>query len=134
MSGTRIATAGADDASVTPFSVRSGARAAAWRFVLQRASAAVLAACVIVHLVTIIYAVRNGLSAEAIVARMRANPAWPAFYAIFVVAVAVHAPLGLRAIADEWLGLRGRAFDVVLALFALVLLASGLYAVVALAV
>jgi fumarate reductase subunit C len=133
VSGTRTAAAGTDDVSVTPSSVRSGARAAAWRFVLQRASAAVLAACVVVHLATIIYAVRNGLSAEAIVDRMHANPAWPAFYAIFVVAVTIHAPLGLRAIADEWLGLRGRAFDALLALFALALLAGGLYAVLALA-
>jgi fumarate reductase subunit C len=110
-----------------------GARYAAWRFVLQRASAAVLALCVVVHLATIIYAVRHALSAQAIVERMHANVLWPAFYTLFVVAVAVHAPLGLRAVADEWLGLRGRATDVVLALIALVLLGGGLYAVGSLA-
>ena len=106
-----------------------GARYAAWRFVLQRASAAVLAVCVVVHLVTIIYAVRHQLTAAAIVARMHVSVFWPAFYVIFVVAVTVHAPLGLRAIADEWLGLRGRGTDAVLALIALVLLGGGLYAV-----
>ena len=63
---------------------------------------------------------------------MHANPAWPAFYVLFVVAVAVHAPLGLRTIADEWLGLRGRSTDAVLTLLALVLLGGGLYAVFAL--
>ena len=110
-----------------------GVRYAAWRFVLQRASAMVLALCVVVHLATIVYAVRHALTAEAIVARMHSSLFWPTFYALFVVAVAVHAPLGLRAIADEWLALRGRATDVVLALFALVLLAGGLYAVVSLA-
>lgn len=109
------------------------ARYAAWCFVLQRASAAVLALCVVVHLATIIYAVRHALSAQAIVGRMHANILWPAFYTLFVVAVAVHAPLGLRAVADEWLGLRGRATDVVLALIALVLLGGGLYAVGSLA-
>ena len=108
-------------------------RYAAWRFVLQRASAAVLALCVVVHLATIVYAVRHALTAEAIVNRMHASLLWPAFYALFVVAVAVHAPLGLRAIADEWLALRGRATDAVLALFALALLGGGLYAVVSLA-
>jgi len=108
-------------------------RAAAWRFVLQRASAAVLALCVVVHLATIIYAVRHGLTSDAIVARVRANPAWPAFYMVFVIAAAIHAPLGIRAIADEWLGLRGRGADVVLALIALVLLGGGLYAVGSLA-
>ena len=108
-------------------------RYAAWRFVLQRASAAVLAACVVVHLATIIYAVRHALTAEAMVARIHANILWPAFYSVFVVAVAIHAPLGLRAIADEWLGFRGRATDVVLVLFALLLLGGGLYAVASLA-
>jgi fumarate reductase subunit C len=110
-----------------------GVRAAAWRFVLQRGSAAVLAVCVVVHLAAIIYAVRNGLSADAMVARMHGNRAWPAFYVIFVVAVAIHAPLGLRAITDEWLALRGRAVDVVLAVVALVLLGGGSYAVWSLA-
>jgi fumarate reductase subunit C len=106
-----------------------GARAAAWRFILQRASAAVLALCVVVHLATIIYAVRHGLRADAIVERVRGNAFWPAFYAVFVVAVAIHAPLGLRAIFDEWLGFRGNLADVVLAAIALGLLAGGLYAV-----
>jgi len=63
-------------------------RYAAWRFVLQRASAAVLAICVVVHLATIIYAVRHQLTAAAIVARMHASAFWPAFYTIFVVVVA----------------------------------------------
>lgn len=107
----------------------SGVRYAAWRFVLQRASAALLAVCVVVHLATIIYAVRHQLTAAAIVARMHASAFWPTFYTIFVVAVAIHAPLGLRAIADEWLALRGRGADVVLAVIALVLLSGGLYAV-----
>ena len=59
--------------------------------------------------------------------------AWPAFYTIFVVAAAIHAPLGLRTIAEEWLRLRGRGTDAVLTLFAAVLLVVGLYAVRALA-
>lgn len=108
-------------------------RYAAWRFVLQRGSAAVLALCVLVHLATIIYAVRHALTADAIVARMHATPFWPAFYTLFVVAVAIHAPLGLRTIADEWLAWRGPATDTVLALFALVLLGGGIYAVASLA-
>jgi fumarate reductase subunit C len=107
----------------------SAIRAAAWRFVLQRASAAVLAVCVVVHLATIVYAVRHGLSSAAIVARMHASAAWPAFYGAFVVAVAIHAPLGLRSIADEWLGLRGRGVDAALGLVASVLLGGGMYAV-----
>ena len=104
-------------------------RAAAWRFVLQRASAVVLGVCVVVHLVGIVLAVRQGLSAEAIVERMNANALWPAFYATFVAAAAIHAPLGLRVIADEWLGLRGRGVDTVLIAIGIGLLGGGLYAV-----
>jgi fumarate reductase subunit C len=107
-------------------------RYAVWRFVLQRGSAAVLALCVVVHLATMIYAVRHALTAGAIVARMQASVAWPAFYTLFVVAVAIHAPLGLRTIVDEWLGLRGPVVDVLLACAALVLLGGGLYAVASL--
>lgn len=107
--------------------------AATWRWLAQRISAAVLAACVLVHVATILYATRHGLSTEAILARTHASRLWPAFYGLFVVAVAVHAPLGLRVILDEWSGLRGRALDVLLLLFALALLAGGLRAVSAIA-
>jgi fumarate reductase subunit C len=109
------------------------ARAATLRFLAQRASAAVLALCVVVHLATIVYATRQGLSAAQLVARVQGSAAWPAFYAVFVVAVAIHAPLGLRAILDEWAGWRGRAVDVLLAAFALLLLVLGLHAVQVLA-
>ena len=109
------------------------AAAASWRWLAQRGSAAVLAVCVVVHLCTIVYATRRGLSAEAMLARAHASVAWPFFYGVFVAAVAVHAPLGLRVILDEWSGLRGRVIDALLALFALTLLVGGLRAVVAVA-
>ena len=101
------------------------AAATSLRFAAQRLSAIVLAVCVLVHLVTIVYATRHGLSAAAIVARVRSGAFWPAFYAVFVAAVAVHAPLGVRVILDEWSGLRGRGVDVLLALFGGVLLVAG---------
>lgn len=78
----------------------------------QRASAAVLAVCVVVHLVTIIYAVRNGLSATEVLGRTRGSTAWAGFYSIFVAAVAVHAPIGLRSVLAETFNWRGRALDV----------------------
>lgn len=93
-------------------------------FLAQRASAAVLALCVLVHLATIMIAVRGGLSAAEILARVRANGAWAAFYVLFVLAVAVHAPIGLRTVAREALGWRGLSLDwaAVAAGFALALL------------
>ena len=109
------------------------AAAATWRWLAQRMSAAVLAVCVLVHLATILYATRHGLTAEAMLARAHATLLWPVFYGVFVVAVAIHAPLGLRVILDEWSGLRGRLLDGLLVLFALALLLGGVRAVTAIA-
>jgi len=95
----------------------------------QRASAAVLALCVVVHLCTIIYAVRGGLSGAEILARTRGNAGWFAFYALFVIAVSVHVPIGLRSIFSEWLDWRGASRDWVLAAFAVLLALFGLRAV-----
>jgi fumarate reductase subunit C len=100
-------------------------------WVADRASAAVLAVCVLVHLVTIIYAVRGGLSAAEILGRTRGNAAWFAFYSIFVLGVAVHAPIGLRSVFIEWLGWRGKSRDGVLLVFSVILLAMGMRAVLA---
>ncbi len=97
----------------------------------QRVSAAVLAVCVVVHLATIVYAVRGGLSAEEILGRTRGNHAFLVFYATFVLAAAVHAPIGLRAVAIEWLGWRGISRDIALSLFAMFLAWMGLRAVLA---
>jgi fumarate reductase subunit C len=100
-------------------------------FVAQRLSALVLAFAVAVHLATILYAIRGGLTAGEVLARTRGNDWFLAFYIVFVVAVAIHAPIGLRNIVREWTAWRGRSLDVVLAVFALVLLALGLRAAVA---
>ena len=97
----------------------------------QRASAAVLAICVIVHLVTIIYAVRNGLSAAEILGRTRGNVAWAAFYALFVAAVVVHAPIGLRNFLSETFNWRGSSLDVAVTAVALTLAMWGFRAVLA---
>ncbi|MHB1245116.1 MAG: hypothetical protein ACYCZH_01655 [Sulfuriferula sp.] len=95
----------------------------------QRISAALLALCVTVHLATMIYAVRHGLSAAAILERTRGNWGWAGFYLLFVLTVSVHAPIGMRTICGEWLGLSGPWVDAVLAILAVVLAAVGLRAV-----
>lgn len=95
----------------------------------QRASAAVLAVCVVVHLVTIVYAVQGGLSAAEILSRTRGNVAWFAYYSLFVLAVTVHAPIGLRPVLGEWLGWRGRSRDLALLFFAAGLAWLGMRAV-----
>ena len=100
-------------------------------FAAQRISAAVLAFAVAVHLVTIIYAVRTGLAAEEVLGRTRENVWFLAFYLVFVVAIAIHAPIGLRNIVTEWTTWRGRSLDVALAIFAVVLLLLGVRAALA---
>jgi fumarate reductase subunit C len=100
-------------------------------FVAQRLTAFVLAFAVAVHLGTILYAVRGGLTAADILARTHGNAAFAAFYGVFVVAVAIHAPIGLRNVLREWTRWRGGSLDIAVALFSVLLLVLGLRAVFA---
>ncbi|MGH8689575.1 MAG: succinate dehydrogenase [Burkholderiales bacterium] len=88
-----------------------------------------LAICVAVHLFTIVYAVQGGLTAAEILARTRGSTAWLAFYSLFVLAVTVHAPIGLRSVLGEWLGWRGRSRDFCLLAFSGALAWLGMRAV-----
>jgi len=97
----------------------------------QRFSAMVLALCVVVHLVTMIYAVRSGLSAAEILGRTQGSVAWFAFYTLFVIAVAVHAPIGLRTVISEMFNWRGRGLDVLTGVIGLSLAMWGMRAVIA---
>lgn len=97
----------------------------------QRISAMVLAVCVIVHLLTMIYAVRSGLSGAEILGRTQGNVGWFAFYAVFVAAVSVHAPIGLRTILAESFNWRGSGANLFAAIIGLGLAGWGLRAVVA---
>ncbi len=77
-----------------------------------------LALCVVVHLATMIYAAHAGLGAAQILERTRGNVVWLGFYSVFLLAVVVHVPIGLRAVLSEWLGWRGASRDAFLAAFA----------------
>lgn len=100
-------------------------------WVAQRAASVVLAFCVLVHLVTIVYAVRNGLTAGEILARTRGSLGWGAFYTTFVLASAVHGALGLRTVAGEWLRLRGPGAELLTTVAGVALTILGLRAVAA---
>lgn len=100
-------------------------------YMLQRLSAAMLAPLVLLHLGLIIYAIEGGLSAGEILARTRSSLLWPILYTVFIGAVAVHAPLGVRNIITEWTGKRGGVVDIFLIAFFLLLVFSGLRAVLA---
>jgi len=101
------------------------ARAQVWLWIAQRATAAVLAVCVLVHLVLMIYAVRGGLSAAEILGRTSGSVGWLVFYGVFVAAVAVHGPIGLRNILTETFGWRGAGLNLLVAVIGLALLVWG---------
>ena len=77
----------------------------------QRLTAIIMAPLTLGHLVVMIYAVQDGLSVAEILARTRGSVAWFLFYGSFVLAVAVHAAIGLRVIIYEWLDVRGVALS-----------------------
>lgn len=98
-------------------------------FALQRLTAMLMGPFVIVHLLVILYAVRGGLSAEEILARTTSSVIWPLFYMLFVVAAAIHGPIGIRNVLREWSPLPSHVGNWIAALFAAVLLVLGLRAV-----
>ena len=100
-------------------------------YLWQRLTAALMVPLVLVHLALIFYAMRQGLSAADILSRTRGSVAWAVFYGVFVVAAAVHAPIGLRTVLAEWTPLGARARDLAVVAFWLLLLVLGLRAVAA---
>ena len=81
-----------------PSSAVTQARAWYW----QRISAMVLTVFVVIHLVIMIIAIHGGLTATEILARTQGSLAFGLFYALFVLSCAVHVPIGIAKIAQEW--------------------------------
>jgi fumarate reductase subunit C len=100
-------------------------------YLLQRGTALLMAPMVIAHVALIFYATRNGLTAAEILGRTRGSVGWGLFYAAFVLAASVHGAIGLRTIANEWGGLKGRRLDLLMWGFGLLLAVLGLRAVYA---
>ncbi len=98
-------------------------------FIVQRITAMVLAPLVLIHLGLILFAVRGGLSGAEILSRTQSNVIWPIFYGLFVVAAAVHAPIGVRNVLREWTALSKPVVDIFVCTFALLLLLTGVRAV-----
>lgn len=98
-------------------------------FLMQRASALVLAPLVLVHLGLMVYAARGGLTAEEILGRTQGSVGWAIFYGIFVLAASLHAPIGVRNVLREWTAWRGPSLDAAMLALGAFLLAGGLRAV-----
>ena len=98
-------------------------------YMAQRISALIMAPLVLGHIAVMIYAIQGGLSAAEILGRTQGSIAWALFYGLFVVAVAVHAAIGLRTVLAEWAGLRGALLNGAAGMIGLGLLVLGLVAV-----
>ena len=90
-----------------------------------------MAPLVLLHLGLMIYAIQGGLDSAEILARTSGSLFWGSIYGLFVVAVSVHAAIGLRNIMREWLRLRGFRLAALSWLFFAILLFAGMRAVVA---
>jgi fumarate reductase subunit C len=100
-------------------------------YVWQRLTAALMVPLVLVHVVVIFYASRKGMTAADILARTRGSIAWVSFYGAFVVAVAIHAAIGVRNVLTEWSPLQDRGAGLLASAFGVLLFLLGTRAVVA---
>ncbi len=103
----------------------SEARAWYW----QRVSAMVLAIFVVVHLAIMVYAMKGGLTAAEILSRTQGNWIFGAFYAAFVIACAVHVPIGVAKIAKEWGSMSSKSAQLLSRFLVAVILVMGFAAV-----
>ncbi len=76
-------------------------------YMAQRITALLMAPLVLGHIALMIYAVQGGLSSAEILGRTQGSFTWFLFYGIFVVAVSIHAAIGVRTILFEWAGIKG---------------------------
>ena len=101
-------------------------------YLAQRISAAVILPLVLGHLAVMIWAIHGGLTAAEIMGRLHGSAFWFAYYALFVVAVAIHGAIGLRTIASEWFRLRGLGANALAIAFLVAALSLGQSAVTSL--
>jgi len=91
-------------------------------YMAQRITALVMAPLVLGHVAVMIYAVQGGLSTAEILGRTQGSALWFLFYGTFVVAVSIHAAIGVRTVLYEWANLRG-----VLLTIATIMIGIGLF-------
>ncbi len=100
-------------------------------YLAQRISAMVMAPLVLGHLAVMIYSIQGGLSAAEILSRTQGSLWWGLFYGLFVLAVSIHAAIGLRVVANEYLKLKGAVLTAFTLIVGLTSLAMGGRAVIA---
>ena len=81
-------------------------------YMAQRITALLMAPLIIGHIVLMIYAVQDGLSAAEILSRTQGSIVWFLYYGIFVMAVSIHGAIGMRSVLHEWGGVKGSILNV----------------------
>ena len=103
-------------------------------YLLQRITAMIMAPLVLLHLGVMIVAIRGGLDSAEILSRTQGSLFWGGVYGVFVLAVSIHAAIGVRVVLFEWLGIRDMRLNFLSWLLFIVLFLMGaraVYAVVA---
>jgi fumarate reductase subunit C len=100
-------------------------------YVWQRATAALMVPLVLVHIVVIFYATRNGMTAADILSRTHGSIVWASYYGLFVAAASIHASIGVRNVLTEWSPLNDRRAGLSAIVFGLLLTSLGARAVYA---
>lgn len=101
-------------------------------YIWQRATAALMAVLVPIHIGVIFYATRQQMTAADILSRTHGSALWASYYALFVAAASIHASIGVRNILTEWSPFDDRAAGWCATLFGIVLALLGFHAVIAL--
>jgi len=103
-------------------------------YVWQRATAALMAPLVLIHIAVIFYATRQQMTAADILSRTHGSAVWASYYALFVAAVSIHASIGVRNVLAEWSPLAERHAGQFAIMFGIVLALLGAHAIFALVV
>ena len=103
-------------------------------YLLQRITAMIMAPLVLLHLGVMILAIQGGLDSAEILSRTQGSLFWGGTYGLFVLAVSIHAAIGVRVVLFEWLRIRDTRLNILSWLLFIVLFLMGaraVYAVVA---
>ena len=98
-------------------------------YLLQRITAMIMAPLVLLHLGVMIVAIQGGLDSAEILSRTRGSLFWGGTYGLFVLAVSVHAAIGIRVVLFEWLSIKDLKLTLVSWLVFTLLLMMGARAV-----
>jgi len=100
-------------------------------YLLQRVTAMIMAPLVLLHLGVMIVAIQGGLDSAEILSRTQGSLFWGGVYGLFVLAVSIHAAIGVRVVLFEWLKIRDMLLNSLSWLLFIILFLMGARAVYA---